>query len=252
MKDNEKKIYTKEEINQHASFFDAEIIPNVYYQVYGFDKVYCHDDEGANYDFNNENHSTIKIQVAKITPKYYKVGALSFTNAPAGAEGGTKVSNFTSVPENAKVGDLFYTVSNEEKTYKIITATLTLTDVQTEINNAKGQITDTTAAPAGAVKDNVYLYLEKTWEPAEPSAAEPYEYNKYGVITSNSEVKVELTLAQALISAYPTVTVNVDGKDYDKGNGTKTYIFTMAKDHRININWVYGEIVETFRITCNR
>lgn len=252
MKDNEKKIYTEEEINQHASFFDAEIIPNVYYQVYGFDKVYCHDDEGANYGFDNENHSTIKIQVAKTEATYYKVSALSFGTAPEDAEGGTEVDDFESVPGNAKVGDLFYTVSDEQRTYKIITAALETTTDQTEINNAKGQITDTTAAPAGAVAGDVYLYIEKTWEPAEPSAAEPYEYNKYGVITSNSEVKVELTLAQALISEYPTVTVNVDGKDYDKGTGTKTYIFTMSKDHRININWVYGEIVETFRITCNR
>ena len=46
MDENKKKVYTEAEINQHASFYDAEIIPNVYYQVYGFDKVYCHDDEG--------------------------------------------------------------------------------------------------------------------------------------------------------------------------------------------------------------
>jgi len=270
MDENKKKVYSEAEINQHASFYDAEIIPHVYYQVYGFDKVYCHDDEGMDYEFNETHNSTIKIQVVtNTTNTYYQVGDLAFGNDIADYTPGTndiKVENFDNVPENAKVGDVYYTQggTKEQPTYvgKAITASFngTTLNINTEAGyeiirtHLVGEVanTDPLVVPAGAKKDDVYYTVTETLVPDPATEIEPYEYNKYGDIKFNSKVYATVILNSDLLSEYPTVTINVDGKDYGKFTDPKTFTFYMDKDHRIQINWVYGEIVETFRITCNR
>lgn len=263
MKENEKKIYTEAEINQHASFFDAEIIPNVYYQVYGFDKVFCHDDEGANYKFNSANTSNIKIQVVTATEKsYYKVGELSLgdetTGATAAPANAKMVTNYPSDFSTSKVGDIYcIEVPGEDEnpstySYKTVGASLTATTAEADLKATKGEITSTSAAPAGSVTGEVFYYITETLTPAEATNSTAYEYNKYGEIKPNAKIYVTLALNATLKSTYSTATINIDGKDYDLGLDTKTIAFTMDKDHKIQINWVYGTLVETFRIVCKR
>jgi hypothetical protein len=275
MDENKKKVYTEAEINQHASFYDAEIIPNVYYQVYGFDKVYCHDDEGMDYEFNETPGSTIKIQVVTETTKtYYQVGALTLgddesealNEIPTGAkkfgEGSAYPTDAELITDGAKVGDVYYTIiEGTSATYKTKTVTASFSDTTLDINTEAGYETIRThlvgetasdsTVPAGAKKDDVYYTITETLVPDPATATEPYEYNKYGDIKLNSKVYATVTLSSDLLSEYPTVTINVDGKDYGKFTD-KTFTFYMDKDHKIQINWVYGKIVETFRITCNR
>lgn len=264
MKENEKKVYNEAEINQHASFFDAEIIPHVFYQVYGFDKVYCHDDEGMDYEFNSTNKSNIQIQVVtEVTKTYYKVGELDLGDETSGAEaapeGAIMVDDYPAkadlVDLGAKVGDIYCKeVSGTPNTYsyKVVTASLTSTTAEADLMATQGEITSTSAAPTGSVEGNVFYYITETLTPVSPANSTPYEYNKYGEIKPNSKIYVTFALNATLKSTYSTATINIDGKDYDLGLDGKTMAFYMNKDHRIQINWIYGELVETFRITCNR
>lgn len=261
MKEDKKKIYNEAEINQHASFFDAEIIPNVYYQVYGFDKVFCHDDEGANYKFNSANTSNIKIQVVTATEKsYYKVGELSLGDETTGAEtapaNAKMVTDYPSDLSTSKVGDIYCKEVTADETitysYKTVGASLTATTAEADLKATKGEITSTSAAPAGSVTNEVFYYITETLTPAEAANSDAYEYNKYGEIKPNTKIYVTLALNSTLKSTYPGATINIDGKDYDLGLDTKTITFTMDKDHKIQINWVYSNLVEVFRITCKR
>lgn len=255
----EMKNLSEAEINANASFFDAEIIPNVYYQVYGFDKVFCHDDEGVNYLFNNENKTTISIQVVtEVEKTYYKVGALEFdteTNPDSAPENGILVDSLSTVPDNAKVGEIYYTdeVNEEVHTYTaaVVKASLTSTTNEADLVANKGEIYSTSSAPKGSVENDVFYYNVETLLPAQETAVDPYEYNKYGKIKPNTKIYVSLTLS-SLKNTYTGATITIDGKDYDLGIADNPIVFNMNKDHRIQINWVYGNIVETFRIVCNR
>ena len=262
---------TEAEINENASFFDAEIIPNVYYQIYGFDKVFCYDDEGVNYLFDSENVSKIQIQVVTETTKtYYQVDALELGDETEGAEaapaGAIMVEAYPEDLTDAKVGDIYcIEVPGQDEnpsTYKYNTVTGSFKETTLDINNSdqyeiirvhfKGNAVDNETVPAGAKKDDVYCVISETLTPASPTDNEPYEYNKYGEIKPNSKIYVTLALSANLKSLYPKATINIDGKDYDLGLDGTIIPFIMSKDHRIQINWIYSELVETFRITCKR
>lgn len=96
-----------------------------------------------------------------------------------------------------------------------------------------------------------------------------YEFNKYGVVPTNTQVKVNITPNTTLIAKYPGAIVTIDGKEYDlaklatitatTNEGVTTYsatpkdlVLNMNKNHTISINWVWGSVVETFRIICNQ
>lgn len=266
---------TDEQLAANTYFVDAEIIPNVYYQIYGFDKVFCHDDEGANYSFSTV--STIKIQtVTGVERNYYQVGALSLSEPVENQETAPKNAIMVdtlpeSVPEDAKVGDVYCVeVEGEEgadSTYSYKTVTAEFSENTLDIDdehdydiiriNFKGYIADNTIVPAGAKEGSVYCVVSEVLDPTSEELdsaenAEPYEYNKYGKIKPNSKIYVTLELNEALKSKYQDATINIDGKDYDLGIDGTAIDFIMNKDHKIQINWVYGKVVETFRFICNR
>lgn len=265
---------TDEQLAANTYFVDAEIIPNVYYQIYGFDKVFCHDDEGANYSFST-TASIIKIQtVTGVERNYYQVGALSLSEPVENQETAPKNAIMVetlpeSVPENAKVGDVYCVEISEEETttysYKTVTAEFSenTLDIDDEHDydiiriNFKGYIADNTTVPAGAKEGNVYCVVTEILDPTSDELdsaenAKPYEYNKYGKIKPNSKIYVTLELNETLKGKYQDATINIDGKDYDLGIDGTAIDFTMNKDHKIQINWVYGKVVETFRFICNR
>lgn len=110
----------------------------------------------------------------------------------------------------------------------------------------------------GGIKVNVgvkyfrYFYnnyaTELSLEPEFPQVSN----TAWGYTTPCDVVSCELEVKEALAERYPNAIVVVDGKEYDLGRLEKPFTFTMLKDHRININWIPGELVETFRIVANR
>ncbi len=266
---------TDEQLAANTYFVDAEILKNVYYQVYGFDKVYCHDDEGANYRFNNTNKSNIQIQIVTATTNtYYQVDTPSLgaevENQSAAPAGAIMVESYPNDLTDAKVGDIYcietVTPGQDEEpdtysyNYKTVTAsfkgtTLDITnstDYETIRTHFKGNAASSLTVPAGAKADDVYCVVTETLTPAEAADSTAYEYNKYGEIKPNSKIYVTIDVNDTLKSTYTDATITIDGKDYDLGLDGKTITFTMDKDHKIQINWVYGVLVESFRITCKR
>jgi hypothetical protein len=239
-------------VEEGTHFNDAAIIPTVQYQVFGLDNVWFWDNEGQNYTFDKSTVSTINVKVITgQTRTYQKVGELSFTTTTA-TTGGTSVAKFDTVPENAKVGDLFYTLENSEdptsnRTYRVITASFE--NPATEVTTGGTEISNfTSGVPAGAVADDLYYTVQDTY--AADSITAPYEFNKYGKEETGVEVLVTLTPNSDLKTSYPGAIITINGKEYDI-NHTSFKLY-MDKDYRISINWVWGSVVETFRIICNR
>lgn len=237
-------VYSQEEEDAitespRTHFWDPTIIPTVQYQVFGLDNVWFWDNEGQNYTFDQNTNSSIKIQVV--------VGSRT---------------NYT-----------YYIVVDNE-------GTLSLEEIsdptQEQIAAAKGKINSDTNIPTDAQADDIY-YTEEVEDILSPSEAEevaPYEFNKYGKEEVGKVVVVSITPASALVNKFPGAIVTINGKEYDLGylaqitskttteNNVTTTTYTvgdpkpiklyMDKDYKISINWVWGSIVETFRIICNR
>lgn len=222
-------------------FIDAAIIPTVQYQVFGLDNVWFWDNEGQNYTFDKSTVSTINVKVITGQAKTYKkVGELSFTTTEA-TTGGTEIASFDTVPENAKVGDLFYTLDGSDRTYRVVTASFTSSDATT----GGTEIANFDTVPDGAAANDLYYTVEDTY--GDPITT-PYEFNKYGKEESGVEVLVTLTPNVTLKGTYPGAIITINGKEYDI-NHTSFKLY-MDKDYRISINWSWGSVVETFRIIC--
>lgn len=207
-------------------FFDPTIIPTVQYQVYGLDNVWFWDNEGQNYSYNG-GASSISIKVIEsitITKTYYgsnKNVASSLTDVQKA--GATKINSTSDIPGDAAEGTYYY-IESETPTY------------------------------------------------ADGTTTTPYEFNKYGKEPNGKLVEVTITPNSTLANNYPGAIVTVNGKEHDlnylasitsstSGNppvttytvgAPKPIILVMDKDYRISINWVWGQVVETFRIICNR
>lgn len=120
----------------------------------------------------------------------------------------------------------------------------------TEEQKAAATKIDSATLPSGADENDVY-YTEVTEDTyADDPITTPYEFNKYGKEETGVEVLVTLTPNADLKTSYPGAIITVNGKEYDI-NYTSFKLY-MDKDYRISINWVWGSVVETFRIICNR
>jgi hypothetical protein len=79
----------------------------------------------------------------------------------------------------------------------------------------------------------------------------PYEFNKYQS-SYGKMAKITITPSQTLKSRYPYAVVTINGKEYDLKYLNNPIDLYMDKDYKISINWVWGSVVETFRIICNK
>lgn len=77
-----------------------------------------------------------------------------------------------------------------------------------------------------------------------------YEFNKYGLLDPDINVNVVLGLSADLLAIYPYPIIKIDGKEYDKGH--TSFSLTMCNDHRISIEWIHNQVVETFRLVARR
>lgn len=150
------------------------------------------------------------------------------------------------------------TVTAEDNGNVYRMATTTVTRVYKVTVGTLGEATETTggtelpewpaqdAAPEGSQTDDLFYVATPSYEPAEATDAEPYEYNKYGKEPSGKEIHVTLTPNETLVSEYPGAIISINGKEYDLGH--TVFNLVMDRDYRISINWVWGQVVETFRI----
>lgn len=83
-------------------------------------------------------------------------------------------------------------------------------------------------------------------------AAKESEKNKFNTGARNSAVSVTITAGAKLVDLYPLAIVTIDGVNYDIAKLSSAIVFNMDQDHKISINWVPGELIETFRICPNR
>jgi hypothetical protein len=225
--------------SERTHFWDPTIIPTVQYQVYGLENAWFWDNEGQGYTFDQNTNSSIKIQVVS----------------------GSRI-NYT-----------YYTVVDNEGTPELEEVS---DPTEEQIDAAKGKINSSTDIPSDAQVDDIY-YTEEEVDILTPSEAEevaPYEFNKYGKEEIGKVIVVSITPAEALVNKFPGAIVTVNGKEHDLGylanitsettteGNTTTTTYTVEgpkpiklyvdKDYKISINWVWGSIVETFRIICNR
>jgi len=254
----------KEEIttSEDTHFFDPTIIPTVQYQVYGLDNVWFWDNEGQNYTFDQSGKlSTISIQVvAGIEKTYYKVGSLELgdevTGAATAPEGGIPVDDYPSDLSNATVGQIYYkVVSGTPDTYnykEVVATSFDETSDDEDKKHDKGVIESAENAPVGSKANDVFHTEEEILDPSDAEEVDPYEFNKYGKEEMGKDILVTIEPNSDLSNSFPRAIVTINGKEHDLAYLDNPIRLYMDRDYRISINWVWGSIVETFRIICNR
>lgn len=138
-------------------------------------------------------------------------------------------------PLGSKDGDVYY---KEEE----------VLDPPTEGDGAKGR-TRGSGSKSEVEKSDEDPGDENEGEDTEEISA-PYEFNKY-LVNGNTAV-VTIKPSKILAELYPFAIVTINGKEYDLKYLDKPLRLVMDKDYRISINWVWGSVVETFRINRNQ
>ena len=143
-------------------------------------------------------------------------------------------------------------------------------DYQAPINSKKGEVyyseeeilspeEDGDGGDPKSGSKNTREGKDGTPKPSEPgdegddeeTAMTPYEFNKY-LSEPGKVAKVTITPSAELSREYPYAIVTINGKEYDLNYLNKPLELYMDRDYRISINWLWGQVVETFRIICNR
>jgi hypothetical protein len=73
-----------------------------------------------------------------------------------------------------------------------------------------------------------------------------------GELVSSDVVEVTIAPSADLKTLHPGALVSIDGKEYTLGVLTNPITLYMNRDHRISINWIHNELVETFLIIARR
>lgn len=73
-----------------------------------------------------------------------------------------------------------------------------------------------------------------------------------GELVSSDVVEVTITPSDDLKKLHSGALVSIDGKEYTLGVLNSPITLYMNRDHRISINWIHNELVETFLIIAKR
>jgi hypothetical protein len=73
-----------------------------------------------------------------------------------------------------------------------------------------------------------------------------------GELVSSDVVEVTITPSADLKKLHSGALVSIDGKEYTLGVLNSPITLYMNRDHRISINWIHNELVETFLIIAKR
>lgn len=115
--------------------------------------------------------------------------------------------------------------------------------------------TITTAGEEGEIvvlKGNSDVYYECTKVTVTPNSRTTLTLDPATELKSSDTVVATFTVSEDLAALYPKAIVSIDGKEYTLGVLDSPITFYMNRDHRVSINWVWNELVETFRIIARR
>lgn len=159
---------------------------------------------------------------------------------PEEGDGGEGDERTYEAPVDAKKGEVFY---NEKTVYS---------PSDEEGDGAKSGRKGGSAR-AGKNGDDALTDLGDEGDEGDTTSdvTTPYEFNKYQS-SYGKMAKVTITPSQTLKSRYPYAVVTINGKEYDLKYLNNPIDLYMDKDYKISINWVWGSVVETFRIICNK
>ena len=102
------------------------------------------------------------------------------------------------------------------------------------------------------LKGNPDVYYECTEITVTPNAKTTLTLDPATELKSSDTVVATFTVSEDLAALYPKAIVSIDGKEYTLGVLDSPITFYMNRDHRVSINWVWNELVETFRIIARR
>ena len=127
-----------------------------------------------------------------------------------------------------------------EVTYREVTSTPTIATAgkQGEIVVLKGNPND--------------VYYECTEVTVTPNSRTTLTLDPATELKSSDTVVATFTVSADLEVLYPNAIVSIDGKEYTLGVLDSPITFYMNRDHRVSINWICNELVETFRIIARR
>lgn len=115
--------------------------------------------------------------------------------------------------------------------------------------------TTTTAGEEGEIvvlKGNPNIYYECTDITVTPNSRTTLTLDPATELKSSDTVVATFTVSEDLAALYPKAIVSIDGKEYTLGVLDSPITFYMNRDHRVSINWIWNELVETFRIIARR
>lgn len=102
------------------------------------------------------------------------------------------------------------------------------------------------------LKGNPDVYYECTDITVTPNSRTTLTLDPATELKSSDTVVATFTVSEDLEALYPNAIVSIDGKEYTLGVLDSPITFYMNRDHRVSINWVCNELVETFRIIARR
>ncbi len=115
--------------------------------------------------------------------------------------------------------------------------------------------TTTTAGEQGEIvvlKGDPDVYYECTNVTVTPNSRTILTLDPATELKSSDTVVATFTVSEDLEALYPNAIVSIDGKEYTLGVLDSPITFYMNRDHRVSINWICNELVETFRIIARR
>ena len=115
--------------------------------------------------------------------------------------------------------------------------------------------TTTTVGEEGEIvvlEGDTNVYYECTTVTVTPNSRTTLTLDPATELKSSDTVEATFTVSEDLAALYPKAIVSIDGKEYTLGVLDSPITFYMNRDHRISINWIWNELVETFLIIARR
>lgn len=115
--------------------------------------------------------------------------------------------------------------------------------------------TPTTVGEEGEIvvlEGDTNVYYECTKVTVTPNSKTTLTLDPATELKSSDTVEATFTVSEDLAALYPKAIVSIDGKEYTLGVLDSPITFYMNRDHRVSINWIWNELVETFLIIARR
>jgi hypothetical protein len=252
---------TEKETNLSTGWKDSKIVPSVMYQVYGMNAFYGpYEDEKNAYTFTPGVKSTTYsfTTLSDYTGSYNRTVATLPTISD-----NTKPLNGYVEGEIVRVGAENYNWSAKSEAKPEGVADEDIHEVES-LPTGSSIIKDawyhvTTGDNAGYyqyVDGASYTYSQYTvtrvYNEASTIVITKGGETYTGELVSSDTITATITPSNDLKTLHPLALVSIDGKEYTLGVLANPITLHMNRDHRISINWIWNELVETFLIIARR